>query len=72
MTGHHPMMDEDTREDVSALIAEEKEALSSYKALCARYTISPDPIAIAVSEAKVQILQKLMKGSRLSRKLTER
>lgn len=50
-----------TREILLALISEEKEKFSNYSQLCAQYQITPDPIAVAKSQATLEILQRLLK-----------
>lgn len=49
-----------SKDDLMDLLAAEKEAFALYERLCARYQIPPDPTAIAVSQAKIQLLEQLM------------
>lgn len=51
-----------TRDDLLDLLAQEKESFALYERLCAAYKTKPDPIAIAVSKAKIELLQQLLAG----------
>jgi len=44
------------------LLAEEKEAYGTYLRLCERWNASPDPIIMATSTAKVQLLKQILDG----------
>jgi hypothetical protein len=44
-----------------SLISEEKERFGQYSQLCAQYQISPDPIAIARHQGRLEILQQLLR-----------
>jgi len=47
-------------DDLRDLFAEEKEAFAIYERLCARYQTTPDPIAVAASKARLELLTQLM------------
>jgi len=47
-------------DDLRDLFTEEKEAFAVYERLCARYQTTPDPIAIAASKARLDLLNELM------------
>lgn len=55
--------------DVLELIADEKEAYGDFVRLCERYRIAPNPIATAVSSAKIELLKKLLAGKPKYRRL---
>jgi hypothetical protein len=56
-----------TREDILALITEEKELFAEYSKACTRYKITQDPIAIAVKDGKIELLQMLLKDADTTR-----
>jgi fructose-1,6-bisphosphatase len=55
------MLDESIRDQVIKMITEEKDQYLSYKTLCARYKITPDPIATAIVMAKTETLETIVK-----------
>jgi fructose-1,6-bisphosphatase len=50
-----------TRELLLKLISEEKENFSKYSQACANYQISVDPLALAKSQGRLEILNKILK-----------
>lgn len=50
------------REDLVKLLSEEKEALSKYQSLCARFLIDPNQTAISVSKARMDMLEMFLAG----------
>jgi|3_EtaG_2_1085321.scaffolds.fasta_scaffold68147_2 hypothetical protein len=43
-----------------SLLAEEKDQITSYRSLCARYEIQPDPVAEAGSRGRQEALKSLL------------
>ena len=58
------------RDYLVELLSEEKEKHGRYIQLCESYRISPNPIAAAVSAAKVQLLNHLLDGKPKSNSLS--
>ena len=65
-----------TQEQLLHLLAEEKETYNNYVQLCNFYQISPDPMATAAHQAKIQTLNQLLGGklpsTTLIRKMTNK
>lgn len=49
------------KELLLSLISEEKERFGEYSQLCAHYQTQPDPIVLAKHQAKLEILQHLLR-----------
>jgi hypothetical protein len=62
--------DNDLKAQMIQMISEEKEALVAYRSLCARFQIQPNPTAEAVVQAKVQVLETLLKSLLISKQRT--
>jgi hypothetical protein len=50
-----------TRDYILELITEEKESYSAYSQACARYNVKPEQVVILCHQAKMEILEKLLK-----------
>jgi len=66
------MQTSDLRNKIIRMITEEKEALVSYKGLCARFHIKPDLTPEAVVRSKVEALELLMRDLAISKPLIEK
>jgi hypothetical protein len=42
------------------LFSEERESFAAYERLCARYKVTPDPIVVATSTARMDLLKELL------------
>jgi hypothetical protein len=52
-----------TKDLIFSLISEEKEKFAEYSRLCAHYQIQADTIALAKHQAKIELLNFLLKES---------
>lgn len=50
-----------TKETLLNLISEEKDDFSKYSQSCANYQITPDPIALAKHQGRLEIIQRLLR-----------
>ena len=56
--------DNSLKSQIIRMITEAKEELVAYKGLCRKFKIAQDPIPEAVTQAKLEVLEQVLKNTR--------